>query len=123
MWSEKLNNRKSDGGMTGDVCYRSCTIDRSLFVSSIADFFEAINFSQFMGSGYGVIVIIYEKKFLFIKLLQFSSIIAASCRCTTSTVCDTVKKVVCMHIVRCVFNILVWAWATPHTFSPFFGPK
>ena len=28
-WSEKLNNRKSDGGMTGDVCYRICTIDRS----------------------------------------------------------------------------------------------
>ena len=29
IWSEKLNNRKSDGGMTGDVCYRICTIDRS----------------------------------------------------------------------------------------------
>ena len=29
MWSEKLNNRRSDGGMTGDVCYRICTIDRS----------------------------------------------------------------------------------------------
>ena len=24
MWSEKLNKRKSDGGMTGDVCYRIC---------------------------------------------------------------------------------------------------
>ena len=31
MWSEKLNNRRSDGGMTGDVCYRICTIDRSVF--------------------------------------------------------------------------------------------
>ena len=29
MWSEKLNNRKSDGGMTGDVCYIIFTIDRS----------------------------------------------------------------------------------------------
>ena len=29
MWSEKLNNRKSDGRMTGDVCYKICTIDRS----------------------------------------------------------------------------------------------
>ena len=32
MWSEKLNKRKSDGGMTGDVCYRICNIDRSLIV-------------------------------------------------------------------------------------------
>ena len=23
-WSEKLNKRKSDGAMTGDVCYRIC---------------------------------------------------------------------------------------------------
>ncbi|ESR56785.1 hypothetical protein CICLE_v10024415mg, partial [Citrus x clementina] len=30
MWSEKLNNRKSDDGMTGDVCYRICTIDRNM---------------------------------------------------------------------------------------------
>ena len=30
MWSEKLNKRKSDGGMTGDVCYRIWNIDRSL---------------------------------------------------------------------------------------------
>ncbi|KAH9785065.1 Myosin-6 [Citrus sinensis] len=39
MWSEKLNNRKSDGGMTGDVCYRICTIDRS-----------AANFTPMVGS-------------------------------------------------------------------------
>ena len=34
MWSEKLNNRRSDGGMTGDVCYRICTIERSYVVMS-----------------------------------------------------------------------------------------
>ena len=33
MWREKLNKRKSDGGMTGDVCYRICNIDRSYIMT------------------------------------------------------------------------------------------
>ena len=36
MWSEKLNNRRSDGGMTGDVCYRICTIDRSVIKKNVS---------------------------------------------------------------------------------------
>ena len=32
MWSEKLNNGKSDGGKVGDVSYRVCAIDRSIVV-------------------------------------------------------------------------------------------
>ena len=35
MWSEKLNNRQSDGGMMGDVCYRICTKDRSFMTFTI----------------------------------------------------------------------------------------
>ena len=45
MWSEKLNKRKSDGGMTGDVCYRICTIDRS---------FDYIRFSVVRFDGGGI---------------------------------------------------------------------
>ncbi|KAH9740511.1 expansin-A6 [Citrus sinensis] len=47
MWlSEKLNNRKSDGGMTGDVCYRFCKLSKSLdFIQHAAKFGRVLELS------------------------------------------------------------------------------
>ncbi|KAH9788180.1 Agamous-like MADS-box protein AGL6 [Citrus sinensis] len=49
MWSEKLNKRKSDGGMTGDVCYRICNIDRSYY--NIKSYYQTKCFMEYVQLG------------------------------------------------------------------------